>query len=62
VILGTLPNASISSPVVDVSRQHNIISTPGGNSITFVDTRGQQQICLESADKSSRITLFRVPT
>jgi type VI secretion system secreted protein VgrG len=60
VILGTLPNASIASPVIDKSRQTNVISTPGGNSITFVDTRGQQKICLESADKSSSITLFRV--
>jgi type VI secretion system secreted protein VgrG len=59
VILGTLPNASIASPVVDVSRQTNVISTPGGNSITFVDTRGQQEIRLESADKLSRISLLQ---
>jgi type VI secretion system secreted protein VgrG len=57
VILGALPNASITSPVVDVNRQTNVISTPGGNSITLVDTKGLQAIHMESADKKTRITI-----
>ncbi|MDR2668873.1 MAG: type VI secretion system tip protein VgrG [Desulfovibrio sp.] len=57
VILGTLPNAANVSPVADVNRQTNVISTPGGNSITMVDTRGQQAMHMESADKKTRISL-----
>jgi type VI secretion system secreted protein VgrG len=57
VILGALPNASTAGPVVDVNQQANVISTPGGNSITMVDTRGQQTISMESADKKTRITI-----
>jgi type VI secretion system secreted protein VgrG len=57
VILGTLPNAANASPVVDVNRHNNVISTPGGNSITMEDTEGQQAMRLVSADKKTRISL-----
>jgi type VI secretion system secreted protein VgrG len=57
VILGSLSNASAPGPVVDVNRQTNVISTPGGNSITMMDIKGQQAIRMESADKKTRITI-----
>jgi type VI secretion system secreted protein VgrG len=57
VILGTLPNAANASPVVDVNRHNNVISTPGGNSITMEDTEGKQAMHLVSADKKTRITI-----
>ncbi|MDR2123372.1 MAG: type VI secretion system tip protein VgrG [Desulfovibrio sp.] len=57
VIMGSLPNASTGSPVVDVNQRTNVISTPGGNSITMEDTKGRQAIVMESADKKTRISL-----
>jgi type VI secretion system secreted protein VgrG len=53
VILGAVPNPDYPSVVVDKNGQTNVISTPGGNSITMTDTDGSQEIHV----KSNTITL-----
>jgi type VI secretion system secreted protein VgrG len=58
VILGCLPNASIASPVVDVTGHTNVIRSPAGHGMTLVDTKGKQELRLESADKKTRISFF----
>ncbi|MDR2668480.1 MAG: type VI secretion system tip protein VgrG [Desulfovibrio sp.] len=58
VILGCLPNASMAGPVVDVTAQTNVIRAPAGHGMTLIDTKGQEELRLESADKKTRISLF----
>ncbi|MDR2801146.1 MAG: phage baseplate assembly protein V [Desulfovibrio sp.] len=57
-ILGAMPNPEHPSVVADENQQSNVIRTPSGNSITMVDTEGQQEIRMESWNKQTRISIF----
>jgi type VI secretion system secreted protein VgrG len=56
VIMGTLPNASMPGPVVADNEQENVIRSPGGNTITFVDSSGKKEMRMQSG--GSRISIF----
>ncbi|MDR1686109.1 MAG: phage baseplate assembly protein V, partial [Desulfovibrio sp.] len=58
VILSAMPNPEHPSVVADENQQANVIRTPGGNSITMVDTEGQKEIRMDSADKQTSIRIF----
>jgi type VI secretion system secreted protein VgrG len=57
VILGTLPNASTPGPVVDDNHQENVIRTPGGNTLTMVDSEGKKEVRLQLGSGKSSITM-----
>jgi type VI secretion system secreted protein VgrG len=59
VILGAVPNPEHPSVVADANEQTNVIRTPGGHSITMVDTDGKREIRFETPNGGSRISMFQ---
>ncbi len=55
IIMGALPNPDNPSVVSDTNQQENVIKSPGGSSITFVDTKGVREILMESHGASISI-------
>lgn len=58
IILSAMPNPDHPSVIADNNQESNIISTPGGNSITMVDTVGKREINMQSPDKKASIRII----
>jgi len=57
-IISALSNPDHPSVVADKNQQSNMIRTPGGNTITMVDTKGKREIRFETPSGSSRFSMF----
>ena len=58
VILSALPNPEHPSVVADENQQSNMIRTPGGHTLTMLDTEGKREIRIETPGGSCRFGMF----